>query len=342
MNQSNRIIWVDIAKGIGILLVLIGHISQNQYISSFIYCFHMPLFFIISGYLYSDKQHYVKKKIKSILIPYLFFAIISFLYWYLIERNLRGQEINPLNAFSNIWLARGGDANYIFNVALWFLPCLLTVELIFHFFIKKIKNIKILSIIMFLFSIIGYLYAQFDFIRLPFGIDIAFIAIGFYFLGYLWRQKGEDYFKKMKWNTIKCVITACICFLIVTILSQLTTSLNMNNLQYPFYPLMYISATIGTFMVYLIAILLKENRILQYLGTNTLIIMGIHEPLKRIVIELMDRITHISAEILRTNFISIIMLTIILTIICIPFIFIIKRYLPFLIGRKKEKRYVNH
>lgn len=342
MNQSNRIIWVDIAKGIGILLVLIGHISQNQYISSFIYCFHMPLFFIISGYLYSDKQHYVKKKIKSILIPYLFFAIISFLYWYIIERNLRGQDINPLNSFLNIWLARGGDANYIFNVALWFLPCLLTVELMFHLLVKKIKSIKVLSAIIFLFSIIGYLYAQFHLIRLPFGIDIAFIAIGFYFLGYLWRQKGEIYLKKLNLNIMKRIIIICICFLLVVIISQLTGNLNMNNLQYPFYPLIYILAITGTFMVYLIATSLKENKILQYLGTNTLIIMGIHEPIKRVIIELMERITRIPAEILRTNLIGIIVLTIILSIICIPFIFMIKRYFPFLIGRKKEKEYVNH
>ena len=78
--SNNRILWVDIAKGIGILLVLIGHVSQNSYISSFIYSFHIPLFFIISGYLYKNKKNYIRNKTTTILIPYLFFSIISFIY----------------------------------------------------------------------------------------------------------------------------------------------------------------------------------------------------------------------------------------------------------------------
>lgn len=62
IDSNNRIAWVDIAKGIGIVLVLIGHISQNKNLHYFIYSFHMPLFFIISGYLYSEKEQYVRKK----------------------------------------------------------------------------------------------------------------------------------------------------------------------------------------------------------------------------------------------------------------------------------------
>ena len=70
--------------------------------------------------------------------------------------------------------------------------------------------------------------------------------------------------------------------------------------------------------------------------------MCIHEPIKRIVIELLHIITGISTEILRTNFIYIIIITIILTIIIMPAIFIINKYLPFLIGRKKGEKNANN
>lgn len=101
MKSSNkRIQWIDIAKGIGIILVLIGHISLNKKINNFIYSFHMPLFFILSGYLYKNKENYVKKKTKTILVPYFIVSIISFVYWFLIERHIREQNIFPLNALN--------------------------------------------------------------------------------------------------------------------------------------------------------------------------------------------------------------------------------------------------
>lgn len=342
MLQNNRILWVDIAKGIGILLVLIGHISQNQYISSFIYSFHMPLFFMISGYLYNNKKNYIKKKIKSILIPYLFFAIISFIYWYCIERNLREQDVSPINAFINIWLARGGNSNYVFNIALWFLPCLLFVEIIFHLLQRRIKNNKILSVIIFIFSIIGYIYAKLNLVRLPLCIDISFTAIAFYFLGYLWRNECEYYFEKLKLSKVTKIFIFGICFLFIAVFSQFSTNIDMNNLQFPFYICLYILPIVGFFMIYIISTVIKQNKILQYLGNNTLIIMGVHEPIKRIIIELLHRIFKIQTEILRVNFIWIILTTIVLLLVCLPIIYIINNYLPFLIGRKKEKRNVTN
>ncbi len=46
----SRIEWVDIAKGIGIILVIIGHVNTfNSSVKEWIYSFHMPLFFILAG-----------------------------------------------------------------------------------------------------------------------------------------------------------------------------------------------------------------------------------------------------------------------------------------------------
>lgn len=47
---SRRIVAYDMAKGIGIILVVIGHaLTMGEYARAFVYSFHMPLFFIISG-----------------------------------------------------------------------------------------------------------------------------------------------------------------------------------------------------------------------------------------------------------------------------------------------------
>ena len=99
MNNSivkSRLIYIDVARGLAILFVVIGHMNQfyrdnlgieNPQMLAFIYTFHMPLFFIISGMLFSEKSYretsffcFVIKKIKSLIIPYIFFDILGGVY----------------------------------------------------------------------------------------------------------------------------------------------------------------------------------------------------------------------------------------------------------------------
>ncbi len=341
MDKGKRIAWLDIAKGIGIILVVAGHIQENEYINFFIYSFHMPLFFILSGYLYKNKEKFIKAKAKSILIPYLSIAIISFLYWCFFERYFREQDVNPIDAFFNIWLAIP-SINYVFNTALWFLPCLFTTETMFHLMETKIKNKKILLSILIILSIIGYIYAKFNIIRLPWGLDTAFIAIGFYSFGYWFKRKESIIIQKININLIKKVLIIFACLIITIILPQIAGKMNIGNLVYPIYPVIYITSFAGFFMIYILSNIIKENKILQYLGTNTIIIMGIHEPIKRIALELIIRIFNISLEVIRTNLVGIMLITLIVLVICIPAIYIINNYLPFLIGKKKEKKNVAH
>lgn len=71
-TATDRINWIDCIKGIGIYFVILGHIYKCNNIGIWIYSFHMPLFFILSGYLIADKltvpcySEYFKKKIQII------------------------------------------------------------------------------------------------------------------------------------------------------------------------------------------------------------------------------------------------------------------------------------
>ena len=69
--------WIDVYKGIGIILVVSGHIF-NGLIRDLIFLFHMPLFFFISGYLFKSKNYfnYFTKKSLSLLLPYVSFLIV--------------------------------------------------------------------------------------------------------------------------------------------------------------------------------------------------------------------------------------------------------------------------
>lgn len=82
-----RLDFIDYAKGIAILLVVIGHLLQYNFVGTpakelfdVIYSFHMPLFMFLSGYVASltidkqltDKGLFVKKKAFSLLVPFVF------------------------------------------------------------------------------------------------------------------------------------------------------------------------------------------------------------------------------------------------------------------------------
>lgn len=86
MNHSKRLLFIDFLKGIAILCVVIGHIAafnpKCNILIDFIYSFHMPLFFFISGYLYQkssviDIKFNVLKKISSLLVPYIAISILA-------------------------------------------------------------------------------------------------------------------------------------------------------------------------------------------------------------------------------------------------------------------------
>lgn len=90
-NKNMRIEWVDIAKGIGMLLVVWAHIHDTGDLCTVIYSFHMPLFFVLSGYLFkTDKYNgiweFLMKKKKSLIMPYLMLSFITLLFYILINK----------------------------------------------------------------------------------------------------------------------------------------------------------------------------------------------------------------------------------------------------------------
>lgn len=86
MSTKTRIIEIDIAKGILILLVLLGHSPICEWGGACINSFHMAAFFFLSGLTYNYKGNlaqFFRKKIKGILLPYLEFSIVLLAFFFL-------------------------------------------------------------------------------------------------------------------------------------------------------------------------------------------------------------------------------------------------------------------
>lgn len=79
MNKK-RIVWIDAAKGLAILLVMLGRIEINiPIIGKYLIPFRMPLYFIITGYFISNcivLKNFIGKRLKRLIIPYFFYGIL--------------------------------------------------------------------------------------------------------------------------------------------------------------------------------------------------------------------------------------------------------------------------
>ncbi|MEI0739791.1 acyltransferase family protein [Paenibacillus sp. JTLBN-2024] len=145
--MKKRLDWVDAAKGIGILLVVMAHVPIPDSLKQFIYSFHMPLFFLLSGMMFrsssSPALSFIQKKSQK-LTP----ALSLFLHHYVCILVLRysffafkGQtDIDPFVPFTGIFISNADEARLTHNPAIWFLTTLFLVEILFFFMHRLSKG----------------------------------------------------------------------------------------------------------------------------------------------------------------------------------------------------------
>lgn len=187
--------WVDFLKGVMIIFVVIGHCGINSKIMGLIYLFHMPIFFVISGYLYDGNyplKEFIKKKFYSLIYPYCVFGVLIIL-WNTVIATFQGRNSlmtvgKRIEAFlygNCIW-----ENNYQYIGVLWFLLALFTSEMFFYF-LHKIGSRMLRTLTTCIIIAIGAIFSVvnvYQKIRLPWCIDIACISFVFLFAGKLIKR----------------------------------------------------------------------------------------------------------------------------------------------------------
>ena len=320
---------LDMVKGIGLLLVVLGHTSS--FLHDWIYSFHMPLFFMLAGIFHKNGKNYkefIKKKIKTLLIPYFSFGIILLIFWFFIGRFFGESAIRktPLikcvigflysNEIPNI-------ASMEFAPYIWFLTCLFIIENIFYFLLKFKIDRRKFTIIGIIFIIFSELLLIFIKTPLPWNIVRAFKDIVFYGIGYFYSnnfRKKIYYRKDITVGIFLFIINVCIFFL-------------LNGKNYFYEEIMYlIGGMFGSIATLKIFRCIKYNKILDFLGKNTLIIFAFHGRTGSII-KLILMLLNI--QMLEDNLIFDFIIMTLKIILCVPIVFIFNKYFPFLIGKKR-------
>lgn len=154
--QKNRIFWIDVLRYIGMFCIYLGHFQAAAGKSyAFVFNFHVPLFFFLSGCTETLNRETsilknIWKRVKTILIPFYVFALLSIVVRVLIDNAGIRSALDDL-----ILVAQGCVRNEFFAAPLWFLTALFCVSILFSV-LKKIKYKVVILLISLLANLAVY------------------------------------------------------------------------------------------------------------------------------------------------------------------------------------------
>lgn len=293
--MNKRIEYLDIAKGIGILLVVLGH-NDFGAISTFfyqvIYSFHVPLFFFLSGYFINTSISffdYFRKRFLSVLLPFwftiflIYFASVSF------------EKMGFQTALVRIVKSLYGSINYIDWGQLWFLPNLFVVSLYAFIFLRVTSNVRnrwlVWAILLgtllvsvpllrifypFPISVFGKDYELFG---LPFSLDVVLLSGFFFLLGNEVRQVTSE----RTFDPLLLLIGAGLGLILLNYFFPY--SVDIAKRVYESLPVNTLEAILGILFVLALSRQVELHSrhlasLLKYIGNISLIILLFHVPIQ--------------------------------------------------------------
>lgn len=260
-----RIKWVDTAKGIAILLVVLEHTTRidDTYVGVIFTHISLPLFFCLSGCFFKSDisfSSFLKSKITSLIIPTLFFFWGGCLLYFFLQSIGVHFEI-PFRWIYMLDIFRPTEEIYC-NGVVWFLISLFWVYCIFYI-ASRFHNYIILLVFSFLFTLSG--------IKIPYFIDTSITAIPFFYMGILLKR-----FNMLgKWKYDKYLYFIIIIGIIMLILFSEDNSMRANRYKNPY--LYHVTAMSGVLAILALCKKIGDVPLLSSLyGKYSLIVLGTH------------------------------------------------------------------
>ena len=270
--EKKRIDYIDIAKGIGIIFVVLGHSEFHQshilrLLSGIAWTFHMPLFFILSGLCFRKKgNEIIYALFKRLAVPF-YFTILLFVLFYLATGHIEE---------SKDWIWGGLYASgvsyytpfYIKGVgALWFLLALFWAKIILNYIVQLPEYIVLVLVVLLAYWGV-YSYSRFV---LPLEIQNGCIGLLYLFIGFLAHKYGL---------LQKFYLPALVFALLVWMLAYFNNYGYMTLVNCDVDVISIIVSCCACYVVMLLSKLLERFKILcrifTWLGKNTIIILCFH------------------------------------------------------------------
>lgn len=276
MSKALRDNTFDIMKGIGILMVLLGHTWGLPSMTHVISSFHMPLFFIIAGYFSKSYADYESKDIYAVighyarrLIPPYIVTMLCILAWEVLMALTKGgwngvitQTISLFWADVCVLSTPWGGVNI---GVVWFLLALFWAKTFLLLLSRWQQWLLPVSILLSIAALLLHLIFPYSL----WCVSLGLVALPFVSIGWWFRHHHLPW-----WGTIICII----CW----VLALWMSSLDMYEYTFDCYPLDMIGACGGTLCVYWLSRGINRLKswgaapVFAYLGRISLAIMCVH------------------------------------------------------------------
>lgn len=283
------------------------------------YPFYNATLFFVSGMLLHPQGGlpFLIKKVKRLLIPFIFFYVLYYLFLLLINF-FKYHSISPDIAWSILDVFRWNVNNdgYICNYPLWFIWALLWIQIAANYMVRWLKNDQVVLLIASVISIIGYIYIQH--IPTPFMLGRSTTFLVYFMVGYLFNKM--DYVKRWKVGLPLSLLLFGALYVwdcaipFVGIIKMIVEYIAISVL------LLYISIGLQH---------LKLMKPLVFFGVNSMVVFGVHDmylTILRIITQ--QTIGQMDVWLGFWNWIVVL-------ILMIPTIFVVNRYIPVVAGKKK-------
>lgn len=307
------------------IAVIMSHLNWQLWYARFLSPVFLTGFFFVSGYTFNVKDSFrtfIAGKIRGLLLPILLWGTFNALLAHFVE----GKSL--WDRMLGLVIQAPGDWD-----DLWFVACLLAMELIYYLLISLFGSIKHLTSAVSVLCCIGVAYMKFVDFPLPWHMVNVCMLMPFLHLGYI--AKKTDVGKRMLVCLRQAKTIMILCVLYVMIVFVKNNAVDVHLLQYDSFALFFLAAILGIGVLVGIAQNLEDysnSRIikgLQFVGQNTLIYYALQSKPIRIILGLKTYLGMHGTFYIETFIYSIITSL----ILAIPAV-IINKYFPFLVGKK--------
>lgn len=287
--EKKRIVWIDQLRGLAFYFVVLGHMIVPENLEIWIYSFHMPLFFIISGFnLNVDKMYktdfkvYISHLAKRMLVPYLWLQLLALGLKYLFYLLIHGREIRISAYLSGIFVGNSFIISSPSN-PMYFVLLLFISQLMLWCIIKLSKGNKWITFAAVALSTLASVFTEGK--GMPWHINVMPTAMLFIFIGRFLMDGYLSVHKKLRRLKRPYYIFVCIVMLA---LGCVAASFNgrasiHGNIFGENYLLFVLGAVATSVAFMLLVMLIPSVKVFKLIGMNTIFLLGIHEPFLLVV-----------------------------------------------------------
>lgn len=273
--MSKRIEWIDIAKGILIVLVVLGHSEISGVAASVINSFHMAVFFFLAGLtikLNENKNLFIVKRLKGLIMPYIVLAFIFLGYQFMKYKIIGGYKFDLKSGLFSIFIPVSGRISTTVY-GLWFLPCLFLANIAVYGlgYLYRIK--KQLALFSYIIGSAGCIL----FYEIT-GVTSILSILPFAVLWLLCGVKVKGKLDTIKLYSTQIIIIMSILFIVFVGMNYSISHVrfDLSSMTIGVRSLYILSGLTGSFVIICISMQLEKMKILAKIGKDSLLYYGLH------------------------------------------------------------------